>query len=349
MKVIRIQRDETTSIMPLPDVIIKAGDRFIARDRPRRLKEFEQAIGARLYSKDTPVDEDHPLRDEDQQVAEIVVPPGSPLHGRTLSAVSFLDKFQLGALALSRVGRQTATFFERLEEKPLLIGDVLLVQGPKENIAKLRRGGELMVLDATFDLPRSSKAPVALAIMALIVTLSALNILPIAISAFMGALVMLLTRCLNWQDAVMALSAQVIMVVVASLALGKALLITGGAEYLAGVFVALTWSLPPEGIISGLLLLMAILTNIVSNNAAAVIGVPVAISVARKLGLPPEAFIMAVLFGANMSYATPMAYKTNLLVMNAGNYTFGDFFKVGAPLTILLWLVFSFVIPYWYL
>ena len=91
--------------------------------------------------------------------------------------------------------------------------------------------------------------------------------------------------------------------------------------------------------------MMAMLTNVISNNAAAVIGTPVAISIANSLALPAEAFVLAVLFGANMSYATPMAYKTNLLVMNAGGYTFGDFVRIGLPLTIIMWLALSWLLP----
>ena len=97
------------------------------------------------------------------------------------------------------------------------------------------------------------------------------------------------------------------------------------------------------------MVLMAVLTNVVSNNAAAVIGTPIAASIAAELGLSPIPFVLAVLFGANMSYATPMAYKTNLLVMNAGGYTFADFLKVGVPLTVILLLVFSFLLPLLYL
>jgi di/tricarboxylate transporter len=96
------------------------------------------------------------------------------------------------------------------------------------------------------------------------------------------------------------------------------------------------------------MLVMAIMTNIVSNNAAAVIGTPIAVNIAQQLGLPPEPFILAVLFGANMSYVTPMAYKTNLLVMNAGGYRFTDFVKIGIPLTVIVWLVLSFILPKMY-
>jgi di/tricarboxylate transporter len=136
--------------------------------------------------------------------------------------------------------------------------------------------------------------------------------------------------------------------VVASLALGTALTQTGATMYVAYQFVEVTSGMNDRVIFSLLMLLMAVLTNIVSNNAAAVIGTPIAISIATQLGLPPEAFVLAVLFGANMSYATPMAYQTNLLVMNAGGYTFMDFVKVGVPLTIIIWLSFSFIVPIMY-
>ena len=181
--------------------------------------------------------------------------------------------------------------------------------------------------------------------MALTIAAAALGIMPIAISAIAGSLAMVLTGCLKWQDIQRALSAQVILIVVASLALGTALTQTGATMYLAQQFVETTEGMPSRVIFSGLMLLMAILTNVVSNNAAAVIGTPIAISIATQLGLPPEAFVLAVLFGANMSFATPMAYQTNLMVMNAGGYTFMDFVKVGVPLTLIIWLSLSFIVP----
>ncbi|MCF8131085.1 MAG: SLC13 family permease, partial [Deltaproteobacteria bacterium] len=199
--------------------------------------------------------------------------------------------------------------------------------------------------DATIDLPFTKKAPLALLIMLGIIVSAALGILPIAISASLGALMMIVTGCIGWRDATSALSAQVILIVVASLALGSALLKTGGADYLAQLFVALAGGASPSFVLSGLMLLMAILTNVVSNNAAAVIGTPVAVSIATQMGQPPEPFVLAVLFGANMSYATPVAYKTNLLVMNAGNYTFNDFLRIGIPLVLIMWMALSLLLP----
>jgi di/tricarboxylate transporter len=168
------------------------------------------------------------------------------------------------------------------------------------------------------------------------------------LSATAGALVMILTGCLSWKDATHALNVQVIFIVVASLALGSALELTGGTKFLAQGFLAIFQDASGAVILSALMGLMAILTNVVSNNAAAVIGTPIAAHIATHLGLPAEPFVLAVLFGANMSYATPMAYKTNLLVMNAGGYTFADFLKVGIPLTLLLWIAYSLLLPWLY-
>ncbi|MFQ6023310.1 MAG: SLC13 family permease [Acidiferrobacterales bacterium] len=345
LQIMRIQRRPDTAIMPLADAVLKAGDRLLVKDTPERLKEFEQALGGTLYAGDEPVDDEHPFTAEDQQLAEVVIVQGSPLEGLTLNTARLIDRYQLVTLALQRPGRAIETMRTNLRDVTLRIGDILLVQGPRDSIAELKRRGELLVLDATTDLPHTARAPLALAIMAAIVLVAALGILPIAISAVFGVLLMILTGCLDWRDTTRALSTPVIMIVVTSLALGAALLRTGGAEYLAQVFVALVFEAPPTVVLSGLILLMAILTNIVSNNAAAVIGTPIAVSMANQLNLPAEAFVLAVLFGANMSYATPMAYKTNLLVMSAGGYTFTDFVRVGIPLTLIMWLVFSWLLP----
>ncbi|MBB1438039.1 SLC13 family permease [Shewanella sp. SG41-4] len=348
LEVSRIMRGTGTYVVPLPDAQIQAGDRLMVNDTPENLKELESALDAMLYVGDTPVDEEHPLSGEGQQIAEIVVMQGSPLLGMTLRQLNFYDRYQLMVLAIHREGNSVETLREKIAQARLRIGDVLLVQGDQDTIGEIKRAGELLVLDATADLPYTDKAVTALLIMAAIILVSAFGDVPIAISAVGGVLLMLVTRCLTWRHASMALSTQVILIVAASLAMGAALLKTGGAEYLAQVFVALTAGASPAVIVSGLMLLMAIMTNIVSNNAAAVIGTPIAISIAQQLQVDPEPFVIAVLFGANMSYATPMAYKTNLLVMHAGGYKFIDFVRVGVPLTIIVWLGLSLLLPVMY-
>ena len=347
-RIVTITRDENIALTPLPDTFLRAGDRIGVRDTPNRLKEFEQALGASLYDTEQKIDEEHPLQAGDQQLAEIVVTQGSPLEDTTLTQARFTERFQLATLALHRAGVAISIRRSDVEDIPMRVGDVLLIQGNREHIAAVKRGGELLILDATSDLPHTQRAPVALLIMVAVVAVAAVGVLPIAISAVCGVLAMILTRCLDWREAAQALSTPVIMIVVTSLALGAALLQTGGADYLARLYVSMAADVSPAMLLSGLMLVMAVLTNIVSNNAAAVIGTPIAIGIAQQLGLPAEPFVLAVLFGANMSYATPMAYKTNLLVMTAGGYKFSDFVRVGVPLTVLVWLTLSWVLPVMY-
>ena len=343
-----IRRTESTFTVPLPDAKIRAGDKLLVKDTPQKLKDYESAIGATLYSKGHEVNEDNPLSEDQQHLAELVIDRGSPMIHRTLNEAHFSDVYQLVTLAVHRKGKVLESMPQGIAGTPLRLGDVLLVQGSNENIEEVKKRGHFLVLDATTQLPSTKYAPRAIAIMTLTIVTAALGIMPISISAVAGSLLMVLTNCLKWQDIQRALSAQVILIVVASLALGSALTQTGATDYVAHLFVSLTDGWSGRFMFSALMLLMAILTNIVSNNAAAVIGTPIAISIAYEVGLPPEAFVLGVLFGANMSYATPMAYQTNLLVMNAGGYTFMDFVKAGVPLTIIIWLSFSFIIPYMY-
>ncbi len=348
IRVSGIRRTENTFTVPLPDAKIHEGDRLLVRDTPVKLKEYEQVLGATLYSKGHQVSDDNPLSEAQQHLAELVIDRGSPMIHRTLNEVHFSDVYQLVTLAVHRRGKVLESMPQGIARTPLRLGDVLLVQGSNESIEQVKKRGHFLVLDATTELPSTKYAPRAIAIMILTILPAALGLVPISVSAIAGSLAMLLSNCLKWQDIQRALSAQVILIVAASLALGTALTQTGATLYLAHEFVDLTAGMPDRVIFSGLMLLMAVLTNVVSNNAAAVIGTPIAISIATQLGLPPEAFVLAVVFGANMSFATPMAYKTNLLVMNAGGYTFMDFVKVGVPLTLIVWLAFSFIVPMLY-
>ena len=340
---------ENTRLIALPDLLLRSGDRIVVKSTRENLKEFETLLGASLFSGDEPVDEDHPLRDSTQQLAEVVVVPGSTLDGRTLNKARFSDRYQLMVLALYRSNKwANQPGAEHAEETRLHSGDVLLVQGAVQTIERLKSSRNLLVLDAKSALPISSKAPIAMLIMLYIIGSAATGFLPIAVSALSGVLLMLLTGCLKWYDATRALDRSVILIIAASLAMGTAMVETGAAAFLAQAYVATTEGLSPPIVLSGLLLMMATLTNAVSNNAAAVIGTPIAIGIAQQLGQPAEPFVLAVIFGANMSFATPMAYQTNLLVMNAGNYTFGDFVRVGLPLIIIMWLTLSFLLPWLY-
>lgn len=169
-----------------------------------------------------------------------------------------------------------------------------------------------------------------------------------SLSALCGVALMLATRCLRWRDLSAALSLPLILLVVASLSLGDAMTVTGAIDFIAGLFLAVTRDLPVPVILSGLMLVLVVITNLVTNNTVAVIGVPIAIRIAEQLAAPVEPFVVAAIFAANMSYATPIGYQGNLLIMSAGDYRFADFVRVGVPLTLLMWLMFSLYLPVYY-
>ena len=352
IKIERIQRGENLFLARLPSVKLQAGDRLYVRDTAERLKEFEKLLGAALYNvsdteTEAPISDDVPLATEGQQLAEVVITRGSPLHHRTLGTSQFGVRYNLTPLALHRI-RPGKDVVGDLDSTRLRAGDVLLVQGSSAAIVELRAGGTMLVLDGTTDLPHTDRANVALGIMLAVVGLAATGLLPISVAAIAGVAAMLSSGCLRWRDAGEAINIPVVMIIVASLALGHALLATGAAGYIAQLFVLATKGLPVAVILSGLMLLMAVMTNVVSNNAAAVIGTPISISIAQQIGAPIEPFILAVIFGANMSFATPIGYQTNLLIMSAGGYKFTDFLRVGIPLTLIMWAIFSAIMPILY-
>lgn len=345
MQIVRVERGPGTYLSTLPDLVFKAGDRLVVKDTPERLKEFERSIDATLYTGDEPSAGDHPLASEDQQIAELVVIRASLLDGKTLNEVDFDDRFKLAPLALHRAEHPVEREREHLRELRLRMGDVVLVQGRPEQIAELKQGSDFLVVDATTDVPRTRKAPIAAAIMAGIVALAVFQILPIVFAALAGVLLMIATGCLRWRDAVGALDAPLIFLTAASIALSLALVKTGAADFIARSFVELSAGMRPAFILSGLILLMAIMANVISNSAAAVIGTPIGISIASALGAPPEPFVLAVLFGVNMAYATPVADNCNLLVYSAGGYQFSDFVRVGIPLLAIMWVAYSLLLP----
>ena len=351
LRIEKIQRSESLFLAKLPSVTILPGDRLFVKDTPDNLKHFEQILGATLYNIsdiEHPINEETPLKAEGQQLAEVVVTRGSPLHLRSLTAASFSNNYGLLPLALHRARSSDSQKSNDLNLTRLRAGDVLLVQGSGEAINNLKDSGSMLVLDGTTDLPQRHHAKRSLFIMGGVIALAALGILPIAVSALLGLGLMIATGCLSWRDAVGALSIPVIMIIVTSLALGKALMDTGMAFYLANTFVSTASVLPIPMVLSAFMLLMTVMTNLVSNTAAAAIGTPIAISIAQQLEVSPEPFILAVLFGANMSFATPYGYQTNLLVMSAGGYKFTDFLRIGIPLTLIMWCGFSIVLPMLY-
>ena len=293
---------------------------------------------------DRPVDSEHPLASR-EHLAELVITRGSPLEQSTLTASRLLSRYGLSLLALHRPKIEAEAEAEQLKNMPLRAGDVIVLQGGQAGIDRLKRSGMALVIDGNISLPRPAKATIAFVIMLAVVLTAATGLLRISQAAFFGVGAMLLARCFTWEDIRDGIDRGIIMVIVASLALGLALTATGAADLIARAYVSVLDGMPVWIALSGLILVMALLTEVATNNAIAVLGTPIAVSIANALQAPVEPFVLAVLFGANMSYMTPIGYQTNLLVMNAGGYRFADFLRAGVPLQLIMWIGLSAIMP----
>jgi len=279
-------------------------------------------------------------------IAEAVIAPASRMDGRTLAQTGFRAETGCTVLGIQRRSRMIRAALSQLR---LEAGDVLLVMGSRTNILALRDDRDVMLMESSAsDVPMREYAVRALMIFAGIVFLAAFEILPIVVAALMGATLMMASRCLNVYQAGRAIDRRVYTIVGAALALGTAMQGTGGAAWLAHSVIDLLSGAPVWVILSGFFLLIALLTNVLSNNATAVLFTPIALSLAIQLQAPPMPFLMAVIFGANCSFATPMSYQTNLLVMAPGHYRFVDFLRVGTPLIFIMWISFTLFIPWYY-
>ena len=348
MRVAQIRRGESLLLAKLPSVTLKPGDRLHVKDTPENLKRFEEILGAALdVSGGESEAADASMRYDQgrQQLAEIVVTADSPLHLRSLADVSLSASLGLVPLAVHRARMPG----EKEAAEPVSIrlraGDVVLAQGTRAAIDAAKSEGKVLVVDGSTELPRAHRAKRALFILLTVIAATATGLLPISVAALIGVGFTMALGCLSWRDVGRSLPVAVILLIVASLAMGEALVATGMAEYLAASFVNTAGALPTAAILSLFILIMAVLTNIVSNNAAAVIGTPIAIAAAQQLGVDPMPFVLAVLYGANMSFATPFGYQTNLLILSTGGYRFADFLRVGIPLIVILWMGFSLVLP----
>jgi len=328
-----------------PDFELQLGDSILLRDTPAGLHQVATTLGVDLYDREGAgrfVEED--VRQADMHLVEVVVSAQSDLIGSTLRDARFAARHHVVVVGLNHGTEGLLPRVTDIADQPLAASDILLVQGPTDRIAELNRVQGLLVLDARLMLPRSKLAPLALAIMACVVIAAATKWLPIHVAAFLGVLAMLFTGCVRLDGVGRALSLEVILLVASSVALGQALLVTGAAAWVATGVSWLIDGAPPALQVAVFIGFAATLTNFVSNAAAAAVGTPIAMATAQSLGLPLEPFVLAILFGANLSFATPMAYQTNVLVMNAAGYRFSDFVKVGVPLVLILLATFSILL-----
>ena len=301
-------------------------------------------------------------QDEDIVAVEMTVTADSRLITRTLASSGIADLYGVAVLGIHRPDRvlgERDTYTESGDLR-ILEGDVLLVMGIEEDLQTFARTDGLLRLEGARELPRRSKAVLSGAIMLGAISTASLGVpwfdgmayapikLPIAIAALAGAILMFVTGCVKFDRVGRALSAKVIVLIAASLAIGRVIDASGAAEWLGQALSLGLAYLPPALVLSSIMLFVTIVTNFASNATAATIGTPIAYSIANQLGLPPEPLVLAVLFGCNLSFATPIAYQTNLLIMSEGSYEFGDYVRAGVPLVALMVTVLSVLLVVWY-
>jgi len=297
--------------------------------------------------------QDDVTKAETRVLAEIMITPGSRMVDMSLDHVNFQRQF--GTIVLG-VQRRARVVRRRLGRIRLEAGDVLLIAGKMSVVNGLRDNTDFIVLSGSKrDLPLPNKAPIAAAIFLGVIGLAATGFMSIPVAAITGSVLMIATGCLNIRQATRAIDRKIFLLVGSMLALGTALQATGGASYIAGVILDLPFTDTPIAMISVLFLLVAITTNLLTNNACAILFTPIAMDLAGSITVPEGfeydiAFIFAitVVFGANCSFASPIGYQTNLLVMGPGRYKFRDFIKAGVPLVLLLWVTFTIMLKYYF-
>jgi len=349
MTVRLVQRGEHQILPPFENVTLRPGDVIIVAATRQVLTEAlkgrENILAVAASDRD---EEPGSQRDGEGQLmlAEAVIAPGSRMIGRTVEQSGL--HAETGCIVLG-IQRRSRMIRMRLSDIRLEAGDVILVLGTRSQIEGLRLNRDLLLLEwSALELPMTERANRALVIFAAVVLAAASGTVPIVIAALVGAFAMVPAGCLNVRQAARAFDRQIYMLIAASLAMAKPLEATGGAAFLAQGMVDQLGDASPAVVLSALFVLIAVLTNLLSNNATAVLFTPIAVSTAVKLGVDPMPFVIAVIFAANCSFASPIGYQTNLLVMGPGHYRFGDFLRAGTPLVIVIWITFSLFAPWYY-
>lgn len=343
-----VEGQDGQHLPPFDDLVIGEGDVVAIAGTRRALSGMVHRSAAISAVDEVDDEETAPAPTKtapDQMLAEVMVTPGSRLAGQTLSDIGFSYRFNLVLFGIQRRARMVR---DRVPDIRLEPGDVLLVQGSADAARALRGHSDLLLMEwSATDVPSPHHAKRALAIFLAVIASTAVGVLPIAVAGFAGAFLMIASGCLNLRQAIRSIDRDVVLLIAAALAMGAALFETGGATFIAATLVDVLDGASPSIILSLFFIVVAVLTNVLSNNACAVLFTPIGVGLAQRLSIDPTIFAIAVVFAANCSFASPIGYQTNLLVMGPGRYRFADFARGGIPLIILIWLTFSLVMP-WY-
>ncbi|WP_138005948.1 SLC13 family permease [Halalkalirubrum salinum] len=341
--IVQLVRNRRAFSEPLAPKEIHAEDILVLRTDRDSLMRLIEAEGLKLAPDADVTDKQLAVEDEridetpSQRLVEIVISPESTIVGSTLESIRFRQRYDATVLAIRRGG---AIIHARMDERVLRGGDTLLVQATESTVKRfVADRGFIVAQDLTPPEYRYDRIPIALGIVALVVALPAMEVLPIVVSALAGIVAMVATGCVKTNEMYESVDWSVIFLLAGLIPLGVALERSGGAEWLATAIVSLSSGLAPIVVLGLFYLVTALLTNVLSNNASVVVMIPVAVEAALQLSANPFAFVMAVTFAASTPFLTPIGYQTNLMVYGPGGYTFSDYARLGAPLQLLLTVV----------
>jgi di/tricarboxylate transporter len=346
--VLELIRNKVHLSQPLADKVLNAGDILIVHSSREELLKIKDERGLEIFAdvKFHKEDIESTITTGEEKLAEVLILSNSRLIGTTLKDLKFRQRYNATVLAIRR---GSELLQGRLGKIPLKFGDLLLVQGPKQSFIGLQTTRELLVLEEKeIESLRQDKGIIALMITLLVIIIAAFDIQPILVTSLVGVVLMVITGCLKPGEVYGSIRWDIIFLLAGLIPLGTAMDNSGTTKWLADNLVAIGGNLSGFWILVFFYLITSVLTEILSNNAAVVLMIPVAVEVAKTLGLNPLAFMYAVTFAASNSYLTPIGYQTNTMVYAPGGYKFLDFTRLGAPLNLILTILTPVLIVLFY-
>jgi di/tricarboxylate transporter len=342
LTVLAIERDGYVRTTLHPDTRIDAGDLLMVEGAVENLIRARDALRL-VIAVESAAESEQQLDVDKVHLIEATLAPASRMVNQTLSEIEFRNRYGFTVLAIWRYGE---VITQRLRDVRLSFGDALLLQGPRQRVPGLQESDDFLVLEpVALELRRLSKAPIAIAIMALVLGLVLFAGLHIAMAMVIGAVLMVLTGCLTMDEAYQNVDWRTVFLVAGMLPLGIAMETSGAARFLADLLLGAVGGFGPRAVLGGIYILVALLTQPMSNAAAVVLVTPIAIDTALEMGADPKTFVMVVVLGAATSFLTPVGHKANVLVFGPGGYRFFDYTRVGAPLTLALFVVAMIFVP----
>jgi di/tricarboxylate transporter len=346
LNILRIIREDGRHVEARAHTMIEPGDILLVEGRQEDIVKIKDTAGVEIKADVHLSDPD--LQDDEMGLVEVIVPPGSPLIGSTLKTGRFRDRYGLQVLGLNHRGINVV---QELGHVPIQLGDVLLVQGRRHRLARLAHDSAFQILGPMEPMeearPRRRHALTAIGIFTGVIALVTFGVMPLALAAMLGVLLVFITGCITPERAYREVDWKVIVLLGSLLGLSVAMDKSGTAAYLARVIVSFAGEAHPLWLLSGFFALTVVLTQPMSNQAAAIVVLPIAIQTASQLGLNPRTFAVMIAVAASCSYLTPLE-PACLMVYGPGRYRFADFLKVGAGLTLLIYLVAIVCVPWFW-